>query len=52
MKILIIEDEPLIARDLRSLIQKLEAGAEVLGPLSSVASSRRWFAEHPLPDLI
>jgi DNA-binding LytR/AlgR family response regulator len=52
MKILIIEDEPLVARDLRGLIQKLEAGAEVLGPLSSVAASRRWLAEHPVPDLI
>ncbi len=52
MKILIIEDEPLVARDLQGLVQNLEAGAEVLGPLSSVAASRRWFAEHPVPDLI
>jgi two-component system LytT family response regulator len=52
MRILIIEDEPLVARDLRGLIQKLETGAEVLGPLSSVASSRRWFTDHPVPDLI
>ena len=52
MRILIIEDEPLVARDLRGLIQKLETGAEVLGPLSSVAASRRWFADHPVPDLI
>ena len=52
MRILIIEDEPLVARDLRGLIQKLETGAEVLGPLSSVAASRRWFADHPVPNLI
>jgi len=52
MKILIIEDEPLIARDLRGLIEKVEAGAEVLGPLSSVAACRSWFAEHPAPDLV
>ena len=52
MKILIIEDEPLVARDLKGLIEKLEPGAELLGPLSSVNSSRRWFVDHLVPDLI
>ena len=52
MKILIIEDEPLVAHDLKGLIEKLEPAAELLGPLSSVNSSRRWFVDHPVPDLI
>ncbi len=52
MNILMIEDEPLVARDLRGLIQKIEPSANVLGPLNSVSSGRQWFAQHPAPDLI
>lgn len=52
MKILVIEDEPLVARDLLGLIQKLEPGATLLGPLSSVRVCRQWLAENPAPDLI
>ena len=52
MRILIIEDEPLVARDLQGMIRKMEPAAEVLGPLSSVSASLEWFAQHPVPDLI
>ena len=52
MKILIIEDEPLVAKDLKNLVAKLEPEAEVLGPLPSVSASRAWFSSNPLPDLI
>ncbi len=52
MKILIIEDEPLVAKNLKNLLVRLEPGAEVLGPLPSVSASRKWFSEHPMPDLI
>ncbi len=52
MKILIIEDEPLVAKDLKNLVAKLEPGAEVLGPLTSVSASRTWFSSNPIPDLI
>lgn len=52
MKILIIEDEPLVAKDLMSLVGKLEPTAEVLGPLPSVSASRNWFASNSTPDLI
>lgn len=52
MNILIIEDEPLVARDLAALVRKLEPAATISGPLSSVASSRKWLTEHPAPALI
>lgn len=52
MKILIIEDEPLVAKDLISLVGKLEPSAEVLGPLPSLSASRNWFATNATPDLI
>src|SRR6187551_3426665 len=52
MKILIIEDEPLVAKDLKNLVAKLEPDADVLGPLPSVSASRTWFSSYPMPDLI
>jgi len=52
MKILIIEDEPLVARDLIKLVNKLRPQAEMLGPLNSVSVARAWFKENALPDLI
>ena len=52
MKILIIEDEPLVGKDLKNLLTRLEPSAEVLGPLPSVSSSRNWFANNAIPDLI
>ena len=52
MKILIIEDEPLVAKDLKNLVAKLEPGAEVLGPLPSVSAARNWLGSNPVPDLI
>jgi len=52
MRILIIEDEPLVAKNLQSQVSRLEPSAEILGPLTSVAASRSWFSSNPLPDLI
>src|SRR5882672_11529267 len=52
MKILIIEDELLVAKDLVSRLRKIEPAAEITGPLESVQSCKKWFAENPLPDLI
>ncbi len=52
MKILLIEDEPLVAKDLKNLLTKLEPSAEVFEPLPSVSASRIWFASNPTPDLI
>ncbi len=52
MKILIIEDEPLVAKDLITVVRRLEHEAEIIGPLPSVSSAIAWFAQHPAPDLI
>lgn len=52
MKILIIEDEPLVAKDLVKLIGKVEPSAELLGVLSSVSEATKWFAFNPEPDLV
>lgn len=52
MKILIIEDESLVARDIQMLIQRLEPNARILEIVGSVAAARKWFTNHPEPDLI
>lgn len=52
MKLLIIEDEPLVAKDLRNLIFAAEPKAEILQTISSVEAAKKWFAANPLPDLI
>jgi two-component system, LytTR family, response regulator len=52
MKVLIIEDEPLVAKDLETQLRKIEPDVEVIGPLASVQLSKKWLQENPLPDLI
>lgn len=52
MKILVIEDEPLVASDLVNLLKRVEPLAQVEAVLSSVVSAKKWFTENPLPDLI
>ncbi len=52
MNILIIEDEPLVARDLMAQLSNLEPSATVAGPLTSVVACREWFQNNPAPELI
>lgn len=52
MRILIIEDEPLVAKDLESRLLTLEPSAEIIGPLVSVQLCKKWFEGNPAPDLI
>lgn len=52
MKIVIIEDEPLAAKDLENLLRRIEPSAIVETILSSVEAAKKWFALHTLPDLI
>ncbi len=52
MKILIIEDEPLVAKNLINLINQTEPNAQILGVLDSVINSINWFKENTEPDLI
>jgi len=57
MTILLIEDEPLIARQLQKLVRQLEPGATIDGPLASVQSICDYFrlnraTARPAPDLV
>ncbi|GAB4035271.1 LytR/AlgR family response regulator transcription factor [Spirosoma jeollabukense] len=57
MTILLIEDEPLIARQLQKLVRQLEPSAVIDGPLASVQAVCDYFsglraAGHPLPNLV
>ncbi|MEP6617536.1 MAG: response regulator, partial [Ginsengibacter sp.] len=52
MKILIIEDEILVAESLIRLLKKLEPAAVITGPLTSVKATVQWLDSQPEPDLI
>jgi DNA-binding LytR/AlgR family response regulator len=52
MNILIIEDEPLVALSLIRMVQELEPGAVIQGPLASVAQSVEWLSAHQETDLV
>lgn len=52
MRILIIEDEPLVAKDLENLLRKIDPDLQVEAVLSSVSSAKKWFASSQPPDLI
>jgi DNA-binding LytR/AlgR family response regulator len=52
MNVLIIEDEPLVAKDLEKSIFTLEPAANILGTISSVEAAKKWFSTNALPDLV
>ncbi len=52
MKILIIEDEPLVAKNLEKLVQDLEPSAIILATIGSVKETLTWFKIHQTPDLV
>jgi two-component system, LytTR family, response regulator len=52
MKTLIIEDEPLVAKDLQKLLQQIDNQIVILAILSSVESAKKWFQENEEPDLL
>jgi two-component system, LytTR family, response regulator len=52
MKILVIEDEVLVAESLMKQVKQVEPSAEMFGPLPSVKVSLKWLSENPQPDLI
>jgi DNA-binding LytR/AlgR family response regulator len=52
MNIVIIEDEPLTAKDLEACIRAAEPAAQIVAVLGSVAEAGEFFRENVLPDLI
>ena len=52
MNILILEDEPLIGRNLQLQVLQLIPDAQISGPIASVRETLEFFKQHPIPDLI
>ncbi|MCU0447098.1 MAG: LytTR family DNA-binding domain-containing protein [Microscillaceae bacterium] len=52
MKTLIIEDEPLVAKDLQKLLQQIDNQIVIQAVLPSVESAKDWFETHREPDLL
>jgi two-component system LytT family response regulator len=52
MNVLIIEDEPWIARQIARLLQELRSDATILPIIGSVREALKFFEEYPEPDLI
>ena len=52
MKVIIIEDESLLAKNLQRLLVEIEPGIEVLAVLDSVASTVAWLNTNAHPDLL
>lgn len=52
MTILLIEDEPVVARQLEKLVRQLEPQAHIEGPLPSVERVCEHLSQHERPDLI
>ncbi len=52
MKTVIIEDEPLIAKDLQKLLKQVAPEAEILTILNSLATAKAWFSANPEPELL
>jgi DNA-binding LytR/AlgR family response regulator len=52
MNVVIIEDEHLTAERIRTLLQGIDPGIEVVAVLDSVKSSVRWLGKNEKPDLV
>ncbi len=52
MNILLIEDEPLVAKNLEKLIFQIEPEASILAIIGTVKESVDWLKKYPNPDLI
>lgn len=51
MKVLIIEDEPLTARNLTRMLKQIEPRIEITATIDSVTSAVKWLKENEQPDL-
>lgn len=52
MKLLVVEDEQLLARQLIKLVKELRPDAEVTGQTNSIESTVEWLSKNEKPDLI
>jgi len=52
MNALIIEDENLLAKELQATIAEVDSTLKIVDILPSLKVARRWFMQHPEPDII
>jgi two-component system, LytTR family, response regulator LytT len=52
MKLLIVEDEALLAKALKNMVLAIEPHSEIAGHTNSIESTVQWLQEHDAPDLI
>jgi DNA-binding LytR/AlgR family response regulator len=52
MNVLIIEDEALAVRQLKTLLHDIDSSIHVVGSLDSIESSVLWLRNHPEPELM
>ncbi|HEX5668937.1 MAG TPA: LytTR family DNA-binding domain-containing protein [Chitinophagaceae bacterium] len=52
MRILIVEDEMLLAKRLHKMLLALEPDAEIAGITQSVEETVHWLEQNPMPDLV
>ncbi len=52
MNIVLLEDEPLVARNLEQLLNVVAPDASIIATLAGVTQAKKWFIEHTAPDLI
>src|SRR5436190_10567920 len=52
MKALIVEDEPLIARELQAKIKSVSDDVDIIEVLPSLKTAKKWFMQNAEPDLI
>lgn len=52
MNVLIVEDEALLSRRLKSLLLEINPGMHIQGITTSVKDTLQWLQEHPAPDLM
>ncbi len=52
MKVLIIEDELLLAKELEASIAEVDASLKTIDVLPSLKVARKWFMQNPMPDMI
>lgn len=52
MNVLIIEDEPLAAQRLETLVADIKPDSSILARIDSVKKSVQWFKNNPAPDLV
>lgn len=52
MKVIVIEDEPLVAKEMVNMLRHIDPSLDILAVLDSVKNALNWLNQNPAPDLI